>query len=74
MRFILSLSGLSPQISGVTNISVAILGVQGDVLAALTIPYMTLNSATVHHHIEDLEHARIELLNVAKKLNQNLIK
>ncbi len=67
-------SGASPQISGVTNISVAILGVQGDVLATLTIPYMTLNSDTVHHHIEDLEHARIELLKVAKKLNQYTIK
>ena len=66
-------SGSSPQISGVTNISVAILSVQSDVLAILTIPYMTLNTNTVHHHIEDLEHAKIELLNVAKKLNQNLI-
>ncbi|EGU32581.1 transcriptional regulator [Vibrio ichthyoenteri ATCC 700023] len=66
-------SGPSPQISGVTNISVAILGVQGDVLAVLTIPYMTLNSNTVHHHIEDLEHAKIELLKVAKQLNQNLV-
>ncbi|MGF1764424.1 IclR family transcriptional regulator [Aliivibrio kagoshimensis] len=64
-------SGLSPQISGVTNISVPILGVQGDVMAVLTIPYMTLNSATVHHHIEDLEHARIELLKAVTKLKQN---
>ncbi|MBL4829071.1 MAG: IclR family transcriptional regulator [Aliivibrio sp.] len=66
-------SGLSPQISGVTNISVPILGVQGDVMAVLTIPYMTLNSATVHHHIEDLEHARIELLKAVAKLKQNPI-
>lgn len=66
-------SGPSPQISGVTNLSVVIFGVQGDVLAVLTIPYMTLNSATVHHHIENLEHARIELLKVAEKLNNNLV-
>ncbi|MEI6896097.1 MAG: IclR family transcriptional regulator [Psychromonas sp.] len=64
-------AGVSPQISGVTNISVPILGVQDDVMAVLTIPYMTLNSATVHHHIEDIEHARIELLYVAQKLSQN---
>ncbi|WP_022941914.1 IclR family transcriptional regulator [Psychromonas hadalis] len=64
--------GVSPQISGVTNISVPILGVQGDVMAVLTIPYMTLNSATIHHHIEDIEHALIEILYVAQKLKQNI--
>ncbi len=64
--------GDSPQISGVTNISVPIWGVQGDVLAVLTIPYMTLNSRTVHHHIEDIEHTKQELLAVAKSLSQNL--
>jgi len=66
--------GESPQISGVTNISVPILGVQGDAMAVLTIPYMTLNSATTHHHIEDIEHAKIEILKVAQKLKQNLDK
>ncbi len=64
--------GDSPQISGVTNISAPIFGVQGDVLAVLTIPYMTLNSRTVHHHIEDIEHTKQELLAVAKSLSQNL--
>lgn len=66
--------GESPQISGVTNISVPILGVQGDVMAILTIPYMTLNSATTHHHIKDIELAKVEILKVAQKLKQNLDK
>lgn len=64
--------GDSPQISGVTNISVPIIGVQGDVLAVITIPYMTLNSRTVHHHIEDIENTKQELLSVAQQLNQDL--
>ncbi len=64
--------GESPQISGVTNISVPIFGVLGDVIAVLTTPFMTLNSKTVHHHIEDLENTRQALLNVAAKLHQNL--
>lgn len=67
-------TGASPQISGVTNISVPIFGVLGEIMAVLTIPYMTLNSATVHHHIEDIENARRELIKVASKLNHNLIK
>ena len=65
--------GASPQISGVTNICVPIFGALGDIMAILTIPYMTLNSATVHHHIEDIEKARIELVEAAGKLNQNTI-
>ncbi|WP_375749533.1 IclR family transcriptional regulator [Vibrio sp. HN007] len=65
--------GASPQISGVTNISVPILGVLGEVMAILTIPYMTLNSATVHHHIEDIENAKHELLKVANELNLNVV-
>ncbi|TEW54471.1 IclR family transcriptional regulator [Psychromonas sp. RZ22] len=66
--------GESPQISGVTNISVPIFSVLGDILAILTIPYMTLNTATVHHHVENIEHARDELITVAEKLNHNLTK
>ncbi len=65
--------GASPQISGVTNISVPVIGVLGDIMAVITIPYMTLNSKTVHHHIEDIEHAKERLLEVAQKLSQNLI-
>jgi len=64
--------GESPQIMGVTNISVPIFGVLGDVLATLTIPYMTLNSNTVHHHIEGIENTKRELIELASKLNQNL--
>lgn len=64
--------GESPQISGVTNLSVPILGVQGTVMAVLTIPYITLNSATTHHHIENIEQALVEILYVAQKLKQNI--
>lgn len=65
--------GFSPQISGVTNISAPIFGVLGEVMAILTIPYMTLNFATVHHHIEDIDNAKHELLKVAKELSLNSI-
>lgn len=64
--------GVSPQISGVTNITFPIFGVLGDIMAIITIPYMTLNSRTVHHHIEDIENTRLELMRVAKCLSQNL--
>ena len=64
--------GVSPQISGVTNISFPIFGALGDILAIITIPYMTLNSRTVHHHIEDIENTRLELKRVANNLCQNL--
>lgn len=64
--------GESPQISGVTNISVPIFGALGEMLAVITVPYMTLNSRTVHHHIEDIEYTKKYLLKVAKQLSQNL--
>ena len=62
--------GESPQISGVTNISVPILGVWGEVMAVMTIPYMTLNSKTVNHDIADIEKTCEELIKVAEKLQQ----
>ncbi len=61
--------GASPQISGVTNISFPIFGALGEVMAIMTVPYMTLNSQTVHHHIEDVEQTRQELSKVAKYLS-----
>ncbi|MFV0573894.1 MAG: IclR family transcriptional regulator [Vibrio sp.] len=64
--------GKSPQISGVTNISVPIFGVFGEIIAVITSPFMTLNSKTVHHHIADLENTRQELMKLAEQLNQNL--
>jgi len=66
--------GASPQISGVTNISAPIFGISGEVMATLTIPYMTLNSATVDHHIENIDNACRELIEVTHKLSHNLIK
>ncbi|MCA0937428.1 IclR family transcriptional regulator [Vibrio alginolyticus] len=61
--------GASPQISGVTNISFPIFGALGELIAVMTVPYMTLNSRTVHHHIEDIEQTRQELSYVAKYLS-----
>jgi DNA-binding IclR family transcriptional regulator len=63
--------GPSPQISGVTNISAPIIGVLGEIMAIMTIPFMTLDARTVHHHIEDIENTRKELLDVVAQLNQN---
>lgn len=62
--------GESPQISGVTNISVPIFGVLDEIVAVITVPYMTLNSKTVSHDIADIEKTRDELLKVAGKLHQ----
>ncbi|WP_432468440.1 IclR family transcriptional regulator [Agarivorans sp. Z349TD_8] len=64
--------GPSPQISGVTNISVPILNVHGGLLAVATIPFLSLNENTVHHPVDDLEHTRQQLLKMAKKLSHNL--
>ncbi|WEM44726.1 IclR family transcriptional regulator (plasmid) [Photobacterium sp. DA100] len=61
--------GPSPQISGVTNISFPIFGALGELMAVITIPFMTLNSKTVHHHIEDIEETKHELGNVASQLS-----
>jgi len=63
---------VSPQISGVTNMSCPIFGATGDILAILTIPYMTIDSRTVHHHIENIEQTTEELQKTAQKLSQNL--
>ncbi|CAM3590997.1 Transcriptional regulator KdgR [Vibrio aerogenes CECT 7868] len=65
--------GKSPQISGVTNISAPIFGPQGDLLAVITIPYMTLNSETVCHSVKGIEQAKDELIRVAGELSQNPI-
>ncbi|CAG23587.1 hypothetical transcriptional regulator [Photobacterium profundum SS9] len=64
--------GSSPQISGITNISAPVFDVYSGVMAIITIPFMTLNSNTVHHHIENIEFTRNELLTIANKLSQNL--
>ncbi len=61
--------GASPQISGVTNISFPIFGALGDLMAIMTVPYMTLNSHTVHHHIEDIEQTKKALAEVANYLS-----
>ncbi|PWW06905.1 IclR family transcriptional regulator [Mangrovibacter plantisponsor] len=65
--------GESPQISGVTNISAPVFGARGDLLAVITVPYMTLNTRTVHHPVEDIEHTRQALLAVASQLSQHII-
>ncbi|SJL84286.1 IclR family transcriptional regulator [Vibrio palustris] len=62
--------GDSPQISGVTNISVPIFGVLDEIVAVITVPYITLNSKTVSHDIADIEKTRDELLKMAEILHQ----
>lgn len=57
--------GPSPQISGITNISAPIfLGKQ--LLAILTVPYVTLDSDAVHHAVDSIETTKEQLLKVTK--------
>ncbi|MBY6195712.1 IclR family transcriptional regulator [Vibrio hangzhouensis] len=57
--------GPSPQIAGITNISAPVfLGEQ--LLAILTVPYVTLDSNAVHHAVDSIETTKEQLLKVTK--------
>ncbi|WED26834.1 IclR family transcriptional regulator [Vibrio sp. DW001] len=64
--------GESPQISGVTNISLPILSIHGNAAAVLTIPYLTLNATTLHHNIVGVDNAKIFAQLSAKKLTESV--
>lgn len=64
--------GPSPQISGITNISAPIC-IGGQFLAVLTVPYVTLDSETVHHAVDSIETTKDELLKVCKTISQQLL-
>lgn len=63
--------GPSPQISGITNISVPIFS--GDkFLAALTVPYVTLDSDAVHHAVDSIETTKNLLLEICQTITAKL--
>lgn len=63
--------GPSPQIAGITNISVPIFS--GDkLLAALTVPYVTLDSDAVHHAVDSIETTKNLLLDLCQIITNKL--
>ncbi|WP_068086160.1 IclR family transcriptional regulator [Polycladidibacter stylochi] len=50
--------GASPQISGITNISYPVFNPKKQVEAALTMPFLTMNSDSLHHQVVNFEDSR----------------
>ncbi|MFD0979139.1 IclR family transcriptional regulator [Tropicimonas aquimaris] len=50
--------GASPQVSGITNISYPVFNSEGEVEAVLTMPFLTLNSDSLHHQVVSFEDSR----------------
>lgn len=63
--------GPSPQISGITNISVPIF-TGSEMLAALTVPYVTLDSDAVHHAVDSIETTKNELVAICQSISHQL--
>ncbi|MFM2478296.1 IclR family transcriptional regulator [Celerinatantimonas sp. MCCC 1A17872] len=64
--------GESPQVSGLTNITYPIFSRAQELIAIITIPFLTLNSQRMHHQVQSLESARVALEQVARELTQSL--
>lgn len=64
--------GASPQISGVTNISLPILNIFGKAEAILTVPFVTLNAVKLHHNVVDLDKACIYAQQSARRLTESI--
>lgn len=60
--------GASPQISGVTNISYPIFNAAQKVEAVLTMPFLTLNSDSLHHQVVSFEDSRLAVARTADNL------
>ncbi len=60
--------GASPQISGVTNITYPIFNSKRKVEAVLTMPFLTLNSDSLHHQVVSFEDSRKAVGATAKRL------
>lgn len=60
--------GASPQISGVTNISYPIFNSNRQVEAVLTMPFLTLNSDSLHHQVVSFEESRLAVADAADNL------
>ncbi|ORT52254.1 transcriptional regulator [Vibrio sp. qd031] len=63
--------GPSPQISGITNISVPIFTADR-FLAALTVPYVTLDSDAVHHAVYSIETTKNLLVELCQSITTKL--
>ncbi|MGX9519706.1 IclR family transcriptional regulator [Vibrio mediterranei] len=63
--------GPSPQISGITNISVPIFTCS-EMLAVLTVPYVTLDSDAVHHAVDSIETTKNELVAICQSISHQL--
>ncbi|MCG9662376.1 IclR family transcriptional regulator [Vibrio mediterranei] len=63
--------GPSPQISGITNISVPIF-TGSEMLAVLTVPYVTLDSDAVHHAVDSIETTKNELVAICQSISYQL--
>ncbi|RKF15574.1 IclR family transcriptional regulator [Alginatibacterium sediminis] len=64
--------GESPQVSGLTNISLPILSLHGEANAVLTIPYLTLNAMSLHHQVVDREQVIVYAQRSAQRLTKVL--
>ncbi len=64
--------GKSPQVLGITNISYPIFTLNDAFFAAITIPYLEMNSQSLHHHIQHIDNTRLALAEVAAKISQHL--
>ncbi|MDV7144659.1 IclR family transcriptional regulator [Tropicimonas sp. TH_r6] len=60
--------GASPQISGVTNITYPIFNSTKKVEAVLTMPFLTLNSDSLHHQVVSFEDSRKAVGETAERL------
>ncbi len=64
--------GESPQVSGITNLSYPIFTVNNAFFASITIPYLEMDSNTLHHHIQHMDKTRQELEKVAQQFSYHL--
>ncbi|WP_068319084.1 IclR family transcriptional regulator [Polycladidibacter hongkongensis] len=62
--------GESPQVLGVTNITYPVFNARSIVEAVITVPFLTLNSDSLHHQVTSFEDTRIETARTAKQLTQ----
>ncbi|MDG3084840.1 IclR family transcriptional regulator [Vibrio hannami] len=63
--------GPSPQISGITNVSVPIFSGK-KWLAVLTVPYVTIDSDAVHHAVDSIETTKDELVEICASISRQL--
>lgn len=64
--------GESPQVSGITNISYPIFTVNNRFFASITIPYLEMDSNTLHHHIQHIDSTRQALSQIAQQFSYHL--